>query len=107
MSQVVEISLRIPSLRIAGEDADAPRVINNAQVRFCKQVEVESIPKPGVVLTMPGGLGAAFDYEVVRADWHHEKNMFVIACRYAKRSVSAAAYHAFMIAPDWHVRSLI
>lgn len=106
MSQIVEIRLRIPSLRIAGKDTDVPRTINNAEIRFCKQIEVEAIPKPGVVLTMSSSDGATFDSEVLRADWHHDKNMFVIACRYAKRSVSAAEYHAFINASDWQVMSL-
>ncbi len=107
MSQIVEISLRLPSLRIPREDTDAPRIINNAEVRFCKQIEVASIPKRGVVLTMFTSFGATFDYEVLRSDWHHDKNMFVIACRYVKKSVSAAHYQAFMRASDWQVRSLI
>ncbi len=107
MSQIVEISLRIPSLRITRKDTEAPRIINNAEIRFCKQIEVASIPKRGVVLTMSTSFGVTFDYEVLRSDWHHDKNMFVIACRYAKRSVSAADYQAFMGASDWQVRSLI
>jgi hypothetical protein len=107
MSQIVEIRLRIPSLRIAGKDTDAPKTINNAEIRFCKQIEVDAIPKPGAVLTMSSSAGATFDSEVLRADWHHEKNMFVIACRYARKSVSAAEYHAFLSAADWQVRSLI
>ena len=106
MSQVVEIRLRIPSLRIARKDTDVPRTINNAEIRLCKQIEVEAIPKPGVVLTMSSSEGATFDSEVLRADWHHDKNMFVIACRYGKKSVSAAEYQAFMSASDWQVRSL-
>ena len=107
MSQIVEIRLRIPSLRIAREDTDVPRTINNAEIRFCKQIEVDAIPKPGVVLTMSSSDGATFDSEVLRADWHHDKNMFVIACRYAKKSVSAAEDHAFIRAADWQARSLI
>lgn len=107
MSQIVEISLRIPSLRIPQGDTDAPRIIDNAEVRFCKQIEVASIPKRGVVLTMSTSFGATFEYEVLRSDWHHDKNMFVISCRYAKRSMSAADYQALMRASDWQVRSLI
>lgn len=107
MSHIVEIRLRIPSLRIARGDTDAPRTINNAEIRFCKQIEVEAIPKPGAVLTMSSSAGATFDYEVLRSDWHHEKNLFIIACRYTKRSVSAVEYQAFMNASEWQVRSLI
>jgi len=86
MPQNVEISLRIPSLRVKREDKDDPETINNSDVRFSKVIEVETIPKPSTVLRMSISSGETFDCEVVRSDWHHDKNMFVIACRYSKRS---------------------
>ncbi len=107
MPQTVEISLRIPSLRVRREDSDALETINNSDVRFCKQIELDSIPKPGVVLKMAVTGGENFDCEVVRSDWHHDKNMFVIACRYSKRSISAADHTALMNSSDWQVRALI
>jgi hypothetical protein len=84
MAQTVEISLRIPSLRVRKEGKDAPETISNSDVRFSKRIEMETIPKAGVVLTMATSSGAAFDCEVVRSDWHHDKNMFVIACRFRR-----------------------
>jgi hypothetical protein len=51
--------------------------------------------------------GETFDCDVVRSDWHHTKNMFVIACRYSKRSVSPAEYRALMNSSDWQVRALM
>jgi hypothetical protein len=107
MPQTVEISLRIPSLRIRREDKDSPETINNSDVRFCKHIEVDSIPKAGVVLTMTTSSGETFACDVVRSDWHHDKNMFVVACRYSKRSVTPAEYHALMHSSDWQVRALI
>lgn len=107
MPQTVEISLRIPSLRVRREDTDALETINNSDVRFCKHIEVESIPKPGVMLTMSTSADGTFECEVLRSDWHHDKNMFVIACRYSKRSMSPADYHALMNSSDWQVRALI
>jgi hypothetical protein len=107
MPQTVEISLRIPSLRVQREGADKLETINNSDVRFCKHIEMESIPKPGVVLTMAVSNAGTFDCEVVQSAWHHDKNMFVIACRYSKRSMSAADYHALMNSSDWSVRALI
>ena len=107
MPQTVEISLRIPSLRVRKEETDTLETINNSDIRFSKQIEVDSIPKPGVVLTMAISSGETFQCDVVRSDWHHTKNMFVIACRYSKRSVSQAEYHALMNATDWHVRALM
>lgn len=107
MAQTVEIALRIPSLRVRREGKEALETIDNSDVRFTKQIEVDSIPKPGTVLSMTVGSGSTFDCEVVRSDWHHDKNMFVVACRYSKRSVSPAEYQAFMDASDWHVRALL
>ena len=107
MPQSVEISLRIPSLRVKREDRDDLETINNSDVRFSKSIEVASIPKPGTVLTMSISSGGTFDCEVVRSDWHHDKNMFVIACRYSRRSISPAEHQALMNASDWQVRMLI
>jgi hypothetical protein len=107
MPQTVEISLRIPSLRVRREDTDTVETINNSDVRFCKRIEMESIPKPGAVLTMASSAGENFECEVIRSDWHHDKNMFVIACRYSKRSVSQAEHAALMNSSDWQVRALI
>ena len=107
MPQTVEISLRIPSLRVRKEETDTLETINNSDIRFSKQIEVDSIPKAGVVLTMGISSGETFQCDVVRSDWHHTKNMFVIACRYSKRSVSPAEYHALMNSTDWQVRALM
>ena len=51
--------------------------------------------------TMVVSSGGSFQCEVVRSDWHDEKNMFVTACRYSKRSISGSGYEALLNAPDW------
>ena len=107
MTQTVEISLRIPSLRIRREGKEAPETIANGDVRFGKQVELEAIPRPGDVLTMMVSSGGTFECDVVRSDWQHDRNMFVISCRYSKRSISPAEYHAFIGASDWQVKTLL
>jgi hypothetical protein len=107
MAQTVEISLRIPSLRVRREGKDSLETIANSDVRFSKQIELEAIPKPGEVLKMTVSSGGTFDCDVVRSDWHHEKNMFVVACRYAKRSISPAEYQALIDSSDWQVRALL
>jgi hypothetical protein len=107
MAQTVEISLRIPSLRIRREGKEALETIANSDVRFSKQIELQTIPKAGDVLHMTVSSGGTFDCDVVRSDWHHEKNMFVIACRYSKRSISPAEYQALMDSSDWQLRVLL
>ena len=107
MAQTVEISLRIPSLRVRKEGTDVAETIANGDVRFSTQVDLESVPKPGTILKLPVGTGEPFECEVVRSDWSDDKNKFVVACRYSKRSISHADYQALMHAPGWEVRTLI
>ena len=107
MAQTVEINLRIPSLRVRRDGEEAPETIANSDVRFAKQIELDAIPKAGEVLTMTVGGGESFECEVVRTEWQDDKNMFVVACRYSKRSITPADYHALMAAPDWQVRPLL
>ncbi len=108
MTHTLEISLRIPSLRVRGrEGQERPETIANSDVRFIKHIELEKIPKPGDVLTLVVGSDGSFQCEVVRSDWHHEKNMFVTACRYSKRSISGAEYQALRTASDWRMRTLL
>jgi hypothetical protein len=102
-----EISLRIPSLRVRREGKDSSETISNSEIRFVKRVELDRVPKSGDVLTMTIGSEASFQCEVVRSDWHHDKNMFVTACRYSKRSISEAEYRALVDASDWQVRTLL
>jgi hypothetical protein len=107
MAQSVEISLRIPSLRVRKEGTDVAETIANGDVRFSTQLEVETVPKPGTILTLPVGTADPFECEVVRSDWRDDKNRFVVACRYVKRSITHADYQALMHAPGWEVRTLI
>ena len=107
MAQLVEISLRVPSLRVRAEGTSDKKVIANDGVRFSKRVELEAIPKPGHVLTMTTSSGLDFTCDVVRADWHDDKDAFVVACRYSKRTISADEYDALIKASDWQVRPLL
>jgi hypothetical protein len=107
MTQTVEVRLKIPSLRAQREGTDSPSKIANDDVRFVKQVSLEGIPQAGDVLTMTIGSAATFQCQVVRSEWHDDRNMFVIACRYAKRTISEAEYRGLMEAPDWRVSAIL
>jgi hypothetical protein len=107
MVQTVEISLRVPSLRVKREGKDAPETISNSDIRFIKRVDVDSIPKAGTVLTMEVASHGSFESVVVRSDWHEGKNLFVIACQYKNRSITPADYQALLDATDWQLRPLI
>ena len=107
MIQTVEISLRVPSLRVRREGTDKPETISNSDIRFIKRIEVDSIPKTGTVLKMEIASRGSFDSVVVRSDWHEEKNLFVVACQYGNRSITPADYQALLDAPDWQLKPLI
>jgi hypothetical protein len=38
---------------------------------------------------------------VSRADWHEEKQLFVVSCSYPKRRIFPAEYEAFLNDPEW------
>lgn len=107
MPQIVEISLRLPSLRMRASEGAEPTTVDNSDVRFTKQIEVQSIPKPGETLSMSIDNGETFPCEVVQANWRDDKNMFVVACRYSKRSVSPDTYRAITNSADWETTSLL
>jgi hypothetical protein len=107
MVQTVEISLRVPSLRVRREGKDAPETISNSDIRFIKRIDVDSIPKNGTVLMMEIASRGSFESVVVRSDWHEEKNLFVVACQYKNRSIAPADYQALLDSTDWQLRPLI
>jgi hypothetical protein len=102
----VEANMKIPRLTI--REANQPdKVIDNSLVRFIKRIQVPAIPKPGSSLTLTASGGQTFESTVTRADWHEEKEMFVVSCSYAKRSISADDYHALVNDPEWTVKPLV
>ena len=105
MPQIVEINLRLPSLRIK-EDGGEPRVINNGDVRFTKNVELPSIPKPGDLLTLSAD-DLTFPCEVIQANWHESKNIFVVACKFERRSISPDEYRAISNSAEWLTKPLL
>ena len=105
MPQIVEINLRLPSLRIK-EDGGEPRVINNGDVRFTKNVELQSIPKPGELLTLSAD-DLRFPCEVIQANWHESKNIFVVACKFERRSISPDEYRAISNSAEWLTKPLL
>jgi hypothetical protein len=106
MTHTIEISLKVPSLRVRREGKD-PETIVNSDVRFTRLVQLEAVPKSGEVLTLSVDATRSLECEVVSSIWHDAKNMFVTACRYSKRSITEADYRALMSAPDWQVRALM
>jgi hypothetical protein len=106
MAMDVEIELRVPSLT-QPKDGDTPKkVINNTSVRFRKVINVPAFPQPGSTLQLGTSSGSTFECTITRADWHHEKDMFVLACRYGNKRITRDEYDALINDPGWQVTLL-
>ena len=81
--------------------------IDHGSVRFKKLVVVPAIPKPGDSLQLTTGSGGTFESTVQRADWHEERELFVVACQYSKKSLASDDYDGLAGDPDWQMRPLI
>jgi len=106
MSKKVEISLRIPNMKVRALDEHG-YPIDHSSVRFRKVALVPAIPKPGDPLQLTTASGKVLQSTVVRADWHEERELFVVACQYSTRSISADEYAALVNDPEWQMTPLI
>ncbi|HUK35764.1 MAG TPA: hypothetical protein VLV86_17730 [Vicinamibacterales bacterium] len=100
MPITVDANLKIPKLTVHPVDAPA-RVVDNSSIRWIKRMTVETIPKPGDTVRLSTRRGPPFDGTVTRVEWHDAKNLFVVSCTYAKRSISGDDYDALVVDPDW------
>jgi hypothetical protein len=106
MSIDVEVNMRIPGLTLKSPN-EADKVINNSYVRFTKMIQVPSIPKPGTPLSLSTSAGHQFESTVTRADWSEDRELFIVSCNYAKRSISPAEYDALVNDAEWKMKQLI
>ncbi len=106
MPMEVEVSLRVPNMKVRALDENG-YPIDHSAVRFKKMIVVPSIPKPGESLSLTTRTGGAFASKVVRSDWNEGRNLFVVSCQYANRSITADEYAALIQDPDWEMRPLI
>ena len=102
----VEINLRIPAVKDPLKDA-AGWPINNADVRFTKRVKAETLPKPGDVVDLMTRPDYKFQATVVQANWHEEKEMFIVSCKYSKQSIPRPEYLALMEDHEWTMKPLL
>jgi hypothetical protein len=102
----VEINLRIPAVKEPLKDASG-WPINNGDIRFSKRVKAPAVPKSGDVVDLIAQQDCRFQAIVVRADWHEDKEVFVVSCRYAKQSIGKAEYLAIMQDHEWTMTPLL
>jgi hypothetical protein len=106
MSREVEVSLRVPNMKVRALDENG-YPIDHASVRFRKMISVPSIPKPDETLQLTTRSGLMLPARVVRADWIESRELFVLSCQYANRSITAEEYAALTEDPDWVLKPLI
>ena len=102
----VEANMKIPRLTIRAPN-EPDKVIDNSAVRFIKRIQVPAIPKPGTPLSLTTSAGHQFESTVTRADWSEDRELFIVSCNYAKRSISPAEYDALVNDAEWKMKQLI
>jgi hypothetical protein len=106
MSIEVEINLRIPAIKDPLKN-EVGWPINNTDVRFSKRLRAETLPKPDDVIDLMTQPDHVFQATVTRADWHEEKAIFVVFCKYAKQSIPRPQYLALMADSEWTMKPLL
>ena len=96
----VEIELRIPTFTVKNED-DTPRRVDNSLVRFRRVIQVPAFPPPGSTIALSASSTLSFECVIARADWHEEKQRFVLSCKYPKQRIFPHEYEALLNDPQW------
>ena len=102
----VEVNLRIPRMKVPSLD-ERGYPIDNSLIRFTKLITVPAIPKPGEMLNLTKSDGSTFECEVTRADWSDDRALFILGCKYAKRSISPEECTALLHDAEWQVKPLL
>jgi hypothetical protein len=102
----VEINLRIPAVKDPLKNA-AGWPINNGDVRFTKRVKAPTLPKPGDIVDLMTRPDYKFQATVTRADWHEEKEVFIVSCKYSRQSIPRPQYLALMDDHEWTMKPLL
>jgi hypothetical protein len=105
MPMEVEVSLRVPNMKVRVLDENG-YPIDHANIRFKKLLTVPSVPKPGDTLSLTSS-EKTFSVKVVRSDWNEDRGLFVVACQYGNRSITADEYGAIVDDPKWEMKPLI
>jgi hypothetical protein len=106
MSIAVEVNLKIPRVKVPVMD-EKGYPIDNGTVRFTKMITVPSIPKPGTALELTMSSGKSFACEVTRADWNEARELFILSCKYANRSIPPDDCAALFNDAEWKVKPLL
>jgi len=101
----LEVNLKIPRVTLRPVDGPA-QVVDNSAIRYTKLIHVPAVPKAGEVLQVTAGPFQTFDCTVTRADWSDQRELFIVSCSYAKRSMSTEEYDALINDAAWKSKPL-
>ena len=54
-----------------------------------------------LTIKLTAGTDLAFECTVARADWHEEKQLFVVACKYPRQRIFQNEYESLINDPAW------
>ena len=97
----VEIELRIPSLMVRKDDGSDDEKIDNSLIRFKTVIQVPAFPPVGSTIQLSAGSDLVFVCTIARADWHEDKQLFVLACKYPKQRMLLQEYETLLNDPRW------
>ena len=101
----VEVNLRVPDINVRAPDVP-PRRITNSDARFWKVMSVPELPKVGDSVEL-STRSYTFTAIVKQVRWQDDKDRFVVACQYTKRSMDAEEYQSLRADPDWTMKPLL
>jgi hypothetical protein len=81
--------------------------IDHSSMRFRRTIDVPKMPRAGDTLELMTSSGRAFPATVVRADWSDDRELFIVSCQYASRSITPEDYAAFADDPEWVLKHLL
>jgi hypothetical protein len=81
--------------------------IDHSEMRFRKIIEVPGIPHAGDALALETRSGLILHANIVRVDLDEARELFIVSCQYAERTITAEQYGALSGDPDWQLKHLL
>jgi hypothetical protein len=101
-----EVRLRVPNMKVRALDPNG-YPIDHSAIRFRKVIEIPKFPHAGDSLELPTSSGRTLRATVTHADLDESRQLFVLSCQYAERSISADDYAALSNDPEWELKHLL
>src|SRR3954469_258521 len=101
-----EVRLRVPNMKVRAVDANG-YPIDHSSMRFRKVIEIPQFPHVGDKLELMTVSGQTIAAAVTGVEIDESRALFVLACQYAKRSISADEYDALSNDSEWELKYLL